>query len=328
MKNPHWTREELILALDLYFKIEYGQMHGTNPRVRELSNLLSMFNEDKGFQRSEGSVSLKLANFKRIDPDFEGKGMTGGGQLEEVIWKEFYNNKSLLQKTAAKLKKNIINDRKNSFIDWLERRGKPDNSSYNSPSTTIAYATHIEKSILKEFSIDLNGLGLFEINNHDELLRIEKLLHREGDSKRKQDLRNVYQSYLSFVQPDYLSDENLTDKDEESETEGGQKVYISRKAERNLSLRKRAIKLHGTTCMACGFNFGKSYGIWGEGFIEVHHLIPLAGNIINERITNPEKDLVVLCANCHRMVHRKKGITLTVEELKLKIKTVSQYDPT
>ena len=35
---------------------------------------------------------------------------------------------------------------------------------------------------------------------------------------------------------------------------------------------------------------------------------------------NPETDLIVLCANCHRMVHRKKGMTLTIEELKEKIK--------
>lgn len=321
MKNPHWTREELILALDLYFKIEYGQMHGTNPEVRQLSNLLSIFNEDKGFQRSEGSVSLKLANFKRIDPDFEGKGMTGGGQLEEIIWKEFYNNKSLLRQTAVQLKKGIISDRKDSFIEWLERKGKSDNSSY-SQSTIIAYATQIEKNILQEFSIDLNGLGLFEINDPAELLRIEKLLYQGEDSKRKRDLRSAYQSYLKFVQEDYsVADEDRTDSDGESETEGGQKVYISRKAERNPNLRKRAIKRHGTTCMACGFNFGQIYGIWGEGFIEVHHLVPLAGNAVKERITDPEKDLVVLCANCHRMVHRKKGITLTVEELKQKIKT-------
>lgn len=321
MKNPLWNREELILALDLYFKIDYGQMHGTHPKVRALSNLLSLMNEDSGFSRSASSVSLKLANFKRIDPDFEGKGMIGGGRLEESIWQEYYLNKKQLQKMAGNIKSRIINERKDFFIEWLEEKGKPDGSPYQQ-RTILTYATQIEKSILKEFNIDLGNLNLFEITDLTELTRMEKFLHQGNDSKKKRDLRSAYQSYLRFIQDDFLlSDSEMTDNEEESHTEGGRKVYISSRAERNIKLRRKAIKLHGGSCMACGFDFGKTYGIWGEGFIEVHHLIPLGNETIGERITDAEKDMVVLCANCHRMVHRKKGITLTVEELKQKIKT-------
>lgn len=323
MKNPPWNREELILALDLYFKIDYGQMHGTYPKVKALSNLLSLMNEDSGFSRSASSVSLKLANFKRIDPDFEGKGMIGGGRLEESIWQEYYQNKKQLQKMAGNIKSHIINERKDFFIEWLEEKGKPDGSPYQQ-RTILAYATQIEKSILKEFNIDLGNLNLFEITDLTELTRIEKLLHEGNDSKKRHDLRSAYQSYLRFIQDDLsLSDSEITDNDEESHTEGGRKVYISSRAERNIKLRRKAIKLHGTSCMACGFDFGKTYGVWGEGFIEVHHLIPLGNEMIRERITDAGKDLIVLCANCHRMVHRKKGITLTVEELKQKLKTQS-----
>lgn len=139
-------------------------------------------------------------------------------------------------------------------------------------------------------------------------------------------MRSAFQSYLRFVQDNFLlSDFEILDNEGESYTEGGNKVFISRKAERNMNLRRKAIKIHGVTCMACDFNFANTYGSWGEGFIEVHHLIPLRNGIFEERITDPEKDLIVLCANCHRMVHRKKGITLTVEELKKKIKTLSEY---
>lgn len=41
MKNPTWQRDELILALDLYFQLEPGQIHGRNPQVEELSELLN-----------------------------------------------------------------------------------------------------------------------------------------------------------------------------------------------------------------------------------------------------------------------------------------------
>ncbi|UVQ14060.1 hypothetical protein NXV19_12565 [Bacteroides fragilis] len=80
MKKTIWNNEELILALDLYFQIEYGQMDGRNPQVKALSEILTLMHESDGFSRSVNSVSLKLANFKRIDPEFKGKGMTGGGK--------------------------------------------------------------------------------------------------------------------------------------------------------------------------------------------------------------------------------------------------------
>lgn len=103
-----------------------------------------------------------------------------------------------------------------------------------------------------------------------------------------------------------------------SKTEGGDKVVISIKSERNPKLREDAIKLHGLTCKVCEFNFKDIYGEWGENFIEVHHLIPLKSQ--GHRETNPQTDLTVLCSNCHRMIHRKKDVTLTIDELKQKIK--------
>lgn len=106
-----------------------------------------------------------------------------------------------------------------------------------------------------------------------------------------------------------------------TKTEGGQKAVTIFKYERNIALRSQAFKTHGYNCAACGFNFEKYYGAWGRDFGEVHHLHPLSEN--SERDTNPERDLAVLCANCHRMIHRKKGITLTIEELKQKINDTS-----
>lgn len=106
--------------------------------------------------------------------------------------------------------------------------------------------------------------------------------------------------------------------DIESKTEGGKKVVISVRAERDSGNRNEAIRIHGLKCKGCGFDFEKTYGIWGKNYIEVHHVIPLGDG--KQRATNPKTDLTVVCANCHRMIHRKKSITLTIDELKLKIK--------
>lgn len=104
-----------------------------------------------------------------------------------------------------------------------------------------------------------------------------------------------------------------------SRTEGGRKVVLSHRAERDARLRAQAIKLHGAVCMACGFDFEAIYGTWGAGFCEVHHLRPLGESRSAPRLTNPLYDLAVVCANCHRMIHRQRGITLSIAELREKL---------
>ncbi len=103
-------------------------------------------------------------------------------------------------------------------------------------------------------------------------------------------------------------------------TEGGRKMISSFRYERKPSNRKDAFDLHGFDCAVCGFNFGKTYGSWGQGFAEVHHLIPFFETGSQHRQTNPQIDLAVVCSNCHRMMHRKKGMTLTVKELRNKLR--------
>lgn len=101
-------------------------------------------------------------------------------------------------------------------------------------------------------------------------------------------------------------------------TEGGIRVGISRTIERSARLRQEALDIHGYKCQVCSFDFELTYGKWGKEFAEVHHIKPLSKLKGEKQETNPKTDLAVLCANCHRMVHRKKGITLSLEELKMK----------
>ena len=101
-------------------------------------------------------------------------------------------------------------------------------------------------------------------------------------------------------------------------TEGGQRVHLVRKYERDARLRREAINHHGDKCMGCTFSFDQSYGpIHSRGYIEVHHCIPLAAKGVRE--TDPKTDLIVLCANCHRMVHRSRDVCLSLDELKTKL---------
>lgn len=57
-------------------------------------------------------------------------------------------------------------------------------------------------------------------------------------------------------------------------------------------------------CEVCAFDFGSFYGPLGEGYIEVHHVVPL--HVSGLRTTALE-DLALLCSNCHRMCHRNRS---------------------
>lgn len=82
-RNPNWTREEHILAFNLYNQTPFGKIHVSNPRIQSLARLIG---------RSVGSVSYKLANFARLDPSLKARGIKGlgnGAKGEADVWSEF-----------------------------------------------------------------------------------------------------------------------------------------------------------------------------------------------------------------------------------------------
>lgn len=66
-------------------------------------------------------------------------------------------------------------------------------------------------------------------------------------------------------------------------------------------------------CEICSFDFSKTYGDRGEGFIEAHHTKPVASMQPGD-VTKIE-DFVMVCSNCHSMLHA--GLEhITHEQLK------------
>lgn len=114
--------------------------------------------------------------------------------------------------------------------------------------------------------------------------------------------------------------ENAFDNAEEGEKvfpEGRILYRAHRSRERNISLVKKAkaawTEMYGgLKCQACGFDFGVAYGSLGEGYIECHHNVPVSDLRPGSRTRL--RDLTPVCANCHRMLHRKRPWT-SVEEL-------------
>ena len=87
MEKRFWSREELLLAINLYLKLPFGKMHSRTLEVIHLANLMN---------RTPSSIAMRLVNFASVDPFHQNrgiKGLAGGKRQVEPIWQEFLANK-------------------------------------------------------------------------------------------------------------------------------------------------------------------------------------------------------------------------------------------
>ncbi len=98
-------------------------------------------------------------------------------------------------------------------------------------------------------------------------------------------------------------------------SEGAVRVVQVNAYERSPEARRRCIAHYGAKCAVCGFDFGKTYGPVADGFIHVHHLVPLS-DMGEEYEVNPIEDLRPVCPNCHAIIHRGLPNPYTIEQVK------------
>jgi 5-methylcytosine-specific restriction protein A len=109
MKNPPWTRDEHILALDFYLK-HLPVIPGKDSReIQELSQLLNSLNSFLEHEKTENfrnpsGVYMKLMNFRRFDKSYSGVGLAHGNKDEEVVWNLYAHQPQELSKIAAQIK--------------------------------------------------------------------------------------------------------------------------------------------------------------------------------------------------------------------------------
>jgi hypothetical protein len=96
--------------------------------------------------------------------------------------------------------------------------------------------------------------------------------------------------------------------------EGNRAVLYMSRFERDPKARNDCVKIFGTSCSVCSFDFGRVYGKLGDGFIHVHHLRPLSAVGVSHKVS-PRKDLRPVCPNCHEMLH-KRSPPFSIEELR------------
>lgn len=98
-------------------------------------------------------------------------------------------------------------------------------------------------------------------------------------------------------------------------TEGAVTRVVVNAYERNPQARAACIQHYGTKCAVCQFSFETVYGSIGEGFIHVHHIIPVSSQMGSKYVVDPIRDLRPVCPNCHAMLHRVEP-PLAIDDLR------------
>lgn len=151
---PSWNEDELILALELYYRIDYGQMDGSSQDIQKLSNELRQMASNSDFPQTESfrsskSVALKLNNFKNFDKNYSGTGMSRGSILDYEIWQKYNNYKGRLRQKATEIRQ--------------KHYGR--NASSTGDINILFYKIHKEK----ELDFYLNMTAKHAIENNNEL---------------------------------------------------------------------------------------------------------------------------------------------------------------
>jgi len=105
MARDNWNREQLIVALNLYWKIPYNKISGSsNNQIKQIAPIIG---------RTPAAVAYKLMNFTSLDPERQGvgnKGKSGSGSMDKLIWNEYFNQWDKLAFDSASILANIKNE--------------------------------------------------------------------------------------------------------------------------------------------------------------------------------------------------------------------------
>jgi len=123
-RNPKWTRNEIIITLDLYFKNRHNLPKINSSEIKKTSDLLRNLKLKKvkninSNYRNMASVYMKLKNFQYLDPNHTFEGLSRGSILDQEVFKEFQHNQRDLTFQANKIKTKLKN------LDFVDEKNSP-----------------------------------------------------------------------------------------------------------------------------------------------------------------------------------------------------------
>jgi putative restriction endonuclease len=112
-----WTRDELLVGLNLYHKLTFGQLHARQPAIVELAEKLD---------RGANSLAMKLCNFASLDPALKLrgiKGLEGASALDREVWTEFHGNLNQIAPASEEALRKLFRVDDGAELEVLPREG-------------------------------------------------------------------------------------------------------------------------------------------------------------------------------------------------------------
>ncbi len=175
-----WTREEHIIAFQLYNQIPFGTIHMRNPKIIELAALLS---------RKVGSVSNKLANLSRHDPALQERGIRGlphGAKGEAQVWAEFTVQPEALAYESARLLAQLLDRPIERVVDIEEDELPPEGRERETVLRVRVNQSFFRRRILSAYNYQCCVTGL----SIQELLVASHIIPWAEDTANRLNTRN------------------------------------------------------------------------------------------------------------------------------------------
>lgn len=115
--GKRWTRDELLIALNLYHKLTFGQLHARQAVIVALAEKLG---------RGANSVAMKLCNFASLDPALRLrgiKGLAGASALDRTVWNEFHADLNETVPASEGALRALFGADENSELEVLPKEG-------------------------------------------------------------------------------------------------------------------------------------------------------------------------------------------------------------
>ena len=229
------------------------------------------------------------------------------------FWFENYNRGEgpIFTIRPAGLKRHVI-----SLIFGTYSKPCIEHIKANASSEEYLLAYAFINQLKDRFEVLLNKAPLidgWEISENFELEVNRKISNQKDSANILESVKLVMLPLVAAI-AELIGYEDLDYPQEEGDVEGEIVQALSFRRERSPRNRLLCLSLHGDFCGVCGYDPKSLYGTEAGTILEVHHIEPLA-EVSAPKTYDPATDLIPLCPNCHRAIHRKKP-AYTPDELK------------
>lgn len=177
-----WTRDELLIAINVYEKLPFGKLHSGNPLIKLTAEKLG---------RSSSSLAMKLVNIASLDPIITKTGrlgLPGASRLDREVWSEYSTNREILVPEAEALfEMQIVTENpERAKADFLEIRRKDGPTDRKAEVSVRLGQNYFRQAVLANFNGRCGVTGL----PMPKLLRASHIIPWNVDVARRLDPTN------------------------------------------------------------------------------------------------------------------------------------------